>query len=58
MVPELVEGARLAGIRYPRRLCQLRVCGVPFLVFNIHGFHAFTGMTGVDLNPVLMLLLF
>jgi hypothetical protein len=44
-VPELVEGAHLARIRYPCRICQLRVCGVPFLVFNIHGFHAFTWLT-------------
>ena len=33
-VPELVEGAA-------HRLGQLRVCGVPFLAFNISGFPAF-----------------
>ena len=34
-VPELAEGARLARIRYPRRLCQLRVCGAPYFWFLI-----------------------
>jgi hypothetical protein len=27
-------------------LCQLRVCGVPFLAFNIHGFPAFAENDG------------
>ena len=44
-VPELAEGVRLARIHYPHRLCQLCVCEVPILVFNIHGFYAFTGLT-------------
>jgi hypothetical protein len=28
----------LRGLRSTARHCQLRVCGVPFFAFNIHGF--------------------
>ena len=40
LVPELVEGARC-------RLRQLRVYGVSFLAFNIHGFPAFAENDGL-----------
>ena len=38
-VPELAEGAA-------PRFRQLRVCGVPFLAFNIDGFQAYTDNDG------------